>query len=249
MNETGVALPVLATVAAGSFIASYVSASFSSGGGYILFAFTSTVLPLASAIALQSTLSFGSLLSRAFYFRRHIDWRIVKKFSLGSILGALTGLVVYASAPEAIISILLGLLLLLLVWLPAFKDNRFPKRPFFTVRITHAFIGSTFGIGAILQPALLRTSLVKLELIGTLAACLILLESIKTIGYFTIGFDYRPYFGLIAVATLAGVAGAWIGKRTSHLISDSVFRGFLKLFISALGIRFILKGVNKLQFG
>ena len=248
MNETGIALPIIAIVAAGSFIGSYVSASFSSGGGYILFAFSTAVLPLASAIALQSTLSFGSLLSRVFYFRHHIDWSIVKKFSFGSIIGALAGLFVYANAPEAVISIFLGLLLLLLVWLPTLKDSRL-KHPFFTVGVTHAFVGSTFGIGAILQPVLLRTSLAKLEMIGTLAACLILLESIKTVGYFTIGFDYRPYLLLIAVATFTGVVGAWAGKRTHHLISDALFRIFLKLFISALGIRFILKGVNKLHFG
>ena len=247
MNDT--ALPVIAVIAVGSFVSSYISASFSTGGGYILFAFTSAMLPLASAIALQPVLSFGSLLSRGVYFRRHINWSIVKKFSLGSIFGALAGLLIYASAPEAIISILLGVLLVVLVWLPAFKNERFPKRPFFTVGVAHAFVGSTFGIGAILQPALLRTSLAKLELIGTLAACLILLESIKTAGYITIGFNYRPYLFLIVVATLTGVAGAWVGKRTNHFISEKVFRCTLKLLISALGVRFIWKGFSALQAG
>ena len=54
----------------------------------------------------------------------------------------------------------------------------------------HSFVATVFGVGAFLQPAILRTELVKLQITGTLAACMLSMDIFKVIGFSTFGFNY-----------------------------------------------------------
>lgn len=232
----------LLLLAGASFAASFLSACFSVGGGYILFGATTWILPLPSAIALQSVLSFGSLFSRTHAFWADIDWAIVRSFTAGSLAGVAGGMWLFSRAPENLLAILLGVLLLVLAWLPPLRLRISPGKSFFSVGVLHAVAGTLFGLGAILQPALLRTKLTRTAIVGTFATCIIVLEVLRTAGYSAAGFDYRQYVPEILVATVTGLAGTYLGKRATPIIPDHVFRTALRLFISVLGIRFMQKG-------
>ena len=223
-----------------SLAASFLSACFSVGGGYVLFAATTWLMPLPSAIALQSVLSFGSLLSRTHAFWADIEWPIVRSFSAGSVVGVSAGIWLFRMAPASLLAFLLGLLLLLLAWLPPIRLGISQGRSFFGVGILHAVVGTLFGLGAILQPALLRTALGRTAIVGTFATCIILLEGLRTCGYAVTGFDYGSHAAEIAVATVTGLAGTYLGKRVAPFMPDKAFRTVMKLFITGLAARFII---------
>ena len=234
----------LLILAAASFLASLLSACFSVGGGYILFGATTWLLPLQSAIALQSVLSFGSLFSRTHAFWREIDWPIVRRFTAGSLAGIGIGLWVFTSAPAHMLALLLGVLLLLLAWAPALRLRLPEGGSFFATGIAHAVTATIFGLGAILQPVLLRTRLSRTAIVGTFATCIILLEVLRTGGYAVNGFAYADYWPHIAVGTVTGLAGTYAGKRFSPGIGEDAFRLIMKLFVTALGARFFYRGVT-----
>ncbi len=233
----------LLILAAASFAASFLSACFSVGGGYILFGATTWILPLPSAIALQSVLSFGSLFSRTHAFWDTVDWGIVRSFTFGSVAGVGIGMWLFNRAPESLLAALLGLLLLALAWAPPIKLGIARGKSFFTVGILHAVSGSLFGLGAILQPALLRAGLARTAIVGTFASCIIVLEVLRTGGYAASGFDYTRYLPHIAVATVTGLAGTYLGKRSMPIVPDSVFQHVMRLFVTVLGLRFVYKGL------
>ena len=87
--------------------------------------------------------------------------------------------------------------------------------------------------------ALARTRLLRGVIVGTFATCIILLELLRTAGYAAAGFPYARYVPHIAVATIAGLAGTYLGKRMAPFISERQFRLVLRLFISVLGARFL----------
>lgn len=235
---------ILIVVTIGSFLASFVNAAFATGGVYILLAASSSVLPLSAAVPLQSAFAFGSLIARIAYFRKFIHWRIVGVFLTGGIFGVIVGTKVFVSLPESVMSMTIGVVLIVLIWFPV-SGWRFPFRyPFFPIGIVHAFLGTTFGVGAILQPAMLRTNLKKLEITGTLAACLVLLDVMKVTGYVSSGFRYQDFLPHIILATLAGFAGTWSGKRISHRISERLFRTAFKWLITAVAFRLVFKGLT-----
>lgn len=231
----------LTVITLGSFAASFVNAAFATGGVYILLAASSAVLPLTAAVPLQSAFAFSSLIARIAYFWAHISWPIVGAFALGSMIGVLLGARIFVGLSEATIALLLGSLLLVFIWFPK-VDWRIPfKHPFFLVGGLHSFLATLFGVGALLQPAILRTNLLKLQITSTLAACLITMDVFKMTGYVSFGFSYLDYVPHIVLATIAGFAGTWAGRHVTHKISERTFRLAFKGLITLVALRLLYR--------
>lgn len=229
-------------VTLGSFIASFVNAAFATGGVYILLFSSSSVLPLAAAVPLQSAFAAASLIARVALFWQHIEWRIVWMFFLGCLMGVGIGTWTFTALPEQTIALLLGIVLLFLIWMPRLPAMPL-KRPFIFVGIVHSYLGSVFGVGGVLQPLLLRTDLLKLQLTGTLAAAMLSLDVLKVFGYTSFGFNYLDYVPHIVGATIAGFVGTWMGKRVTHRVSETLFRRVFRVLVSIVALRFIYSGV------
>lgn len=232
----------LIVIVLGCFVAAFVNAAFATGGVYIMLLSSVSVLPISHAIPLQTAFAVGSLTGRLYYFWRYIDWRIVKAFVIGSLFGVYLGTRAFVALPDDILSLLLGLVLLFLIWMPT-VDWRMPfKHPFFIVGAIHSYLGALFGVGGVLQPLVLRTRLNKLEITGTLAICMFTLDMMKTVGYISVGFNYLDYVPHFIGATLAGFLGTWLGKRVTHRVSEQLFRRVFKVLVSLVAVRLILKG-------
>ena len=228
----------------GSFAAAFVNAAFATGGVYIMLLASVSVLPISFAVPLQPAFAGASLSARIFLFRQYINWRIVSVFVLGSLLGVYLGTRTFVAMPENTIAILLGVVLLALIWMPGFKRRIPIRHPFFFVGIVHSYLGALFGVGGVLQPFMLRTDLVKLQITGTLAACLLALDVLKATGYVSFGFSYLDFIPHIIGATVAGFAGTWVGKRVTHHISEDLFRRVFRILVSLVALRLVYKGLS-----
>ncbi len=190
---------------------------------------------------LQSAFAVGSLLARIGLFWKDIRWRIVGTFVFGCLFGVYFGAKAFVALSDAVISMLLGLTLLALIWLPKTGGVRL-KHPFFYIGVVHSFVGTMFGVGGILQPFMLRTGLRKFEITGTLAACMISLDAMKMTSYVLVGFRYQDFVPHIVLATLAGFAGAWLGKRATLHISEQAFRTVFRWLVTAAALRLVYSG-------
>ena len=99
------------------------------------------------------------------------------------------------------------------------------------------------GVGTLLQPTILRTTLTKLQITGTLAACLLIMDVFKLTGYIAHGFDYSDYWPHILCATAAGFVGTVLGKRVTHRVSEQTFRLVFKGLITLVALRLIYRGI------
>jgi uncharacterized membrane protein YfcA len=233
----------LIVISLGCFVAAFINASFATGGVYIMLATVSSVLPLTITIPLLPALALPSLFARIYLFKDHINKSIVKAFVIGSIFGVLLGGQLFVSMDERIISISIGSLILFITWLPSL-NLKLPRFNVFSyIGFTHSLIGTLFGVGGILQPAIFRTSMTQAQITGTLAACLFTMDIFKISSYVHNGFSYFPYIYQLLSAVLFGFFGAWLGKRTSVSISRKTFRSIFKVIITLVAIRLLLKGV------
>ena len=114
---------------------------------------------------------------------------------------------------------------------------------FLPVGVAHSFLGTVFGVGTLLQPTILRTTLTKLQITGTLAACLLCMDVFKLTGYIAHGFDYRDYWPHIVCATIAGFIGTVVGKRVTHRVSEQTFRLVFKWLITLVAFRLVYRGI------
>src|SRR5215204_2740033 len=79
-------LPMLATVAAGVLVTSFLSGIFGMAGGMILMGLLLALMPLPAAMVLHAVTQLTSNGWRAWLWRAHIDWPIVARFAAGSVV-------------------------------------------------------------------------------------------------------------------------------------------------------------------
>ena len=235
-------LAEILVISVGCFLAALVNAAVATGGVYIILAASSAVLPLAVAIPMQSALGAPSLAARIATFWRHINWPIVLMFTPTAEVGVVVGAQIFVSLDKGIMALLLGILLLALVWLvPKGVTVNLPRR-FLYVGGLHGCFGTIFGVGLFLQPAILRTSLDRRQITGTLAVCLLGLEVMKTMGYISVGFSYAEYWQHIVAGAIAGVAGNVVGRRLGDRIPEQRFRAVFRALVTLAGLRLMAKG-------
>ena len=232
-------------VTLGSLVAAFINAAFATGGVYVLLAAGSAVFPMTIAVPLMPLLAFASLTSRVFFFWKHIAWHIVIPVFIGSSVGVFLGVNTFIMIPEALLSLIIGCLLLILIWVGNFKLPTGSSKVFILVGLVHSFVATIFGVGAFLQPAILRTELVKLQVTGTLAACMLSMDIFKVIGFAGFGFNYLSYLPHIIGATVAGFLGTWLGKRVAQKVSEITFRKVFKWLVTLMALRLVFNGIFK----
>jgi len=238
----------LVIITLGSLLAAFVNATFATGGVYLLLAAGSIIFPMTIVIPLMPLLAFSSLVGRLLLFWKNIAWRIVLAVFIGSIFGVYFGVNIFVALPEAFLSIGIGILLIILIWFGNFKLPVNASKIFIIVGAVHSFIATIFGVGAFLQPAILRTELLKMQITGTLAACMLSMDIFKVFWFSNVGFSYLSYFPHILCATIAGLVGTWLGKRTTKMVSEQTFRRVFKFIVTLIALRLLFKGFNILIF-
>ena len=234
--ETAAILIVL-----GSFFSAYISATFAVGGGFIMLAIVSSIVPITVAVPLHAWMMLGLSLGRSWYFRREIVWRIVMPFLLGALIGVFIGGRVYFDLSEFLLSLVIGILILAAVWMPKTEwGSRIPT-PFFWVGVIHSFLSTLFSFGGLFQPLMIRAALSRLQIVGTLAAGLLLMNVLKLSAYSYYGFDYGPYFHVILGAVLAAIPGAYLGRKTLHRIPEDKFRLIFRIIMTFFALRLLYR--------
>ena len=205
-----------------------------------MLAIVSSALPITAAVPLHSCMMLGLSLGRSWYFRREICQRIVWPFLLGALIGVSIGGRVYFDLSEFLLSLVIGLLILVAVWMPQQVKwgARFPV-PFFWVGIAHAFLSTLFSFGGLFQPLMLRAALSKLQIVGTLSAGLLFMNVLKISAYSWYGFNYSPYYSVILAAILAAIPGAYLGKKLLHHIPEDRFRLIFRLVMTCFALRLL----------
>ena len=230
-------------VTLGGFVAAFVNAAFATGGVYILLASGSAVFPMTIAVPLMPLFAFSSLVTRILFFWKYIAWRLVVPVFIGSSVGVFLGVNTFIMLPESLLSLIIGCLLLILIWVGSFKLPAGSSKFFIFVGMVHSFVATVFGVGAFLQPAILRTELIKMQITGTLAACMLSMDIFKIIGFSSFGFNYLTYLPHIIGATIAGFVGTWLGKRVTKRVSEITFRRVFKWLVTLIALRLVFKGI------
>jgi uncharacterized membrane protein YfcA len=227
----------------GSLVASIFNAAFSAGGALIILAITSTVLPVQAIVPIHSTLLIGSTLTRVMLFWDYIDWKIVIPFLVGAFAGAFIGARVYIELPETAIALAIGIVMLIAIWLPNVPWRPRLRHPWAIVGFIHALLSTLFAYGAVMHAVILQTGLNRRQIVGTLGGCLSGMSIFKIVGYASFGFDYSPYFHVIAAAIAVSLIGTAIGKMIVDKLSEQKFRFIFRALITVTALRLLYVGI------
>lgn len=211
----------------------------------LVLATTSMILPVSVVVPLNGVLILAGQITRVIQFWRYIDWKITIPFIPGSLLGAAMGTFIYIGLPEILIAFILGCVLLWFCWVPpsdrARKLASHIPHPFFWVGFAHTLLSTITGAGVLFQSVMVNSRLSKEGLVATIAGTLLFMALFKSIGYLLAGFDYSPYFGVIAASWVMGILGTILAKVCLDSLPDTYFRMLIKAIISLFALRLFWK--------
>lgn len=230
---------------AASSLTSLLTASAGIGGGMVMIALMSYVVPAAALIPVHGAVQFGSNIGRTGVLRHHVDWVRFAAFSIGAFIGAAVGAAIAVRLPNSILLSGLGLFVILSVWVPLKRLAAVKHSSFALIGAITTFLGMFFGATGPINAALLSNSFNNRQvLVGTLAAIMSAQHGFKIIGFAIVGFVFWPWLPLIGAMILSGFMGTLCGSHILHRLPETIFRRLLKIVLTVLALDMIYRGLG-----
>ncbi|WP_306251480.1 sulfite exporter TauE/SafE family protein [Parvularcula sp. IMCC14364] len=221
-----------------SFFGSALTAAFSIGGGLLLIAVMSSVMPAIAVVPVHGAVMVGSNAGRASILFRHIDWPILGWFAIGAVIGASIGSQVVTNLPAWAFRFAIAAFIIFTQWGPKFRNLGFGPRSYIVAGGISSFLTLFVGAtGPFISTILSKVpGMVRQGLIASSGACMTLQHGLKVIVFFLAGFIYAPWIPLIAAALVSGFCGTLLGTKLLGNLSEAVFRKLLKWLLTAMAV-------------
>ena len=216
-------------------------------GALMLAIAVAPVLGVKATVPIVSVAMIVSHASRAWMFRKAVDWGAFRILFFCSFPFIIIGVLTYVELSERAVAMFLGCFLLVTLVLRrvlAGFEITVPRAVVGAVAVPYGFLsGMTFGVGMILAPFMLGAGIVGETLLATVAVMGVTLNVTKTVafGLSPLLTTELALIGLaIGLCTIPGHAlGRWIVRRTSIRVHTLV----LELFVALGAIYMLAKGI------
>ncbi len=226
-----------------SALTSSMTAAFGLGGGSLLIAVMSLMMPAAIVVPVHGAVQLGSNGGRAILRRAFIQWRFAGWFVLGSLFGALAGGGVAARLPDNVFKALIALFLFYSIWSP---KPEISSRGAFSATISGMFtsaIGMVAGISGPLVMTFLRSLKDRREIVGTHAFLMTGQNIFKLFAFMLFGFAFSDYLALILAMVASGFAGTHLGSLALDRLPEKVFRLAFRAIITLVALDLMRRAI------
>ncbi len=217
-----------------SFIGSAMTATFSIGGGLLLIAVMSSLLPGNAIIPVHGAIMIGSNAGRAGLLVRHVDWPIIGWFVIGAIIGATIGATIVTTLPSWIFRLLIAGFIIFTQWGPKIKTIGLGPKAYALAGTISTFLTLFVGASGPFMSSIISkvAHLTRQGVIATSGACMTIQHSLKTFIFAAAGFFYAEWLPLIMASLLSGFLGTAIGTRILSHMPEHLFRSLLKWILT-----------------
>jgi uncharacterized membrane protein YfcA len=244
-----VAVFILAT----ALVTSLVSGVFGMAGGLMLMGALALVMPVSAALVTHGLIQMVANGWRAVLHRRHVQWRIVGLYALGSAAVA-TALAFVSYVPsKPMLYLLLGLVPGL-TWLPKKVLQLDAAKPPQSVLCGVLVTGLNLlaGVaGPLLDIFFIRTDLTRHRIVATKAATQVFSHLAKVIVYgaplLKLGGPGLPPAWLFACSVPLAMIGTVLGGRILDRLTDKHFLAWTRYIVTAIGGLYLIQAAQ-LQF-
>jgi uncharacterized protein len=227
-----------------------VSGVFGMAGGLMLMGALTLAMPVSAAMVTHGAVQFVSNGWRAVLHSKHINWRIILMYGVGSAIAAgLLALVTY-DPTKAWVYLMLGLVPGL-AWLPkgVFHLDAAKTPHAIACGLSVTGLNVLAGVsGPLLDVFFVRTALTRHQIVATKAATQAFSHTVKMIFYGAplIGAastGMPPLWFFIVAAPLAMI-GAWLGGMVLDRMSDVNFLKWTRWIVTALGVIYLVQAAQ-----
>src|SRR3989338_9562788 len=207
-------------------------------------------LPLAilffdfkTALVLVAFLHIFGNVGRIAFFKHGIDWNLILKFGVPSVLFTIIGALLVSRIPQDALKGYLGVFLIGYALYSLWKEN-FAVSPSNTNAIAgggiSGFLAGLIGTGGALRGAFLSGfKLPKEKYIATAAAIALAVDLTRIPIYISEGFLKSEYYWYLPILFVVAFAGSFTGKGIVNKIPQKHFRRFVLIALFLIGVKFI----------
>lgn len=235
----------LALIALLTFVAAGVGTLTGFGTSTLMVPVLASFYPLTQALLLVGIVHWFGNIWKMTLFRSGLRWGLILKFGLPGIVATVLGGFLIFRIPEALLSRLLGTVLLVYVGF-LFVKRRFKVPQTSTAAMAggtlYGFIAGVSGIGGAVRAAFLAAfDLPKAVYIATGGAIGLAVDSGRLSAYLWEGatLSNRLIWGLLLFIP-ASLAGARFAKRIVERIPQTRFRSVVTAFLCLIGLQLLL---------
>ena len=216
------------------------------GGAAILLPALVLLLGPRDAVVALTVAQLCGNLSRVWFNRTELDWRVVRWFALGAVPASIAGGLLFTTAPLRMLTVILGAALIGMVIGRRALRRGYPKLGSrgFTVLGTGVGVVSALAgtAGPIAAPFFLGYGLVSGAYIGTEAAAAVIMHLVKSVVYGSANIMTLGTIGIGLVLGATLLVGAYIGKRIVDRMPKGVFVVLVEIALVLAGLRLMATG-------
>lgn len=233
-------MPTELTLFVLTFFTSGMTAFVGVGGGMVLIAVLPFLLRPEAIIPLHGINQFASNVSRAAASRRHIRWRVVPSFLLGSLLGIVLMSLVVSVVSLEYIPLFIGGYMLLSLHSRRFNERIRRFESYFVIGFFQTGLSLVVGSTGPLSMTLLFKEFHDKEVVVSTQATLMSTTHLFKIGAFLgMGFAFSEYAMTIVAMMLGSTLGSYAGTAFRRKIDTDRFNRVLKILLTLLALKMI----------
>ncbi|HZJ95345.1 MAG TPA: TSUP family transporter [Thiopseudomonas sp.] len=230
-------------------LTSALTAALGIGGGVLLLAVMSMLLPVTAVIPLHGLVQLGSNGNRAAMTFQYIRWPVLGWFVPGVIIGAGLASLVLIDLPPVLLQLSIAGFILLLSWGPTIPKVATGAVGTFCLALLSTFISHFVGAtGPLVAAFLLQQQQGQRQAtVATFAAAMALQHAPKALVYTAAGFVFYEWLGLVVLMILSGALGTKLGLNVLKNTSDQRFAKLFKGILLLLALRLIWQAISQMQ--
>jgi len=216
------------------------------GVGTIMMPVMALFFDVKVAIFLAAIVHFFNNMSRIALYRLEINWKIIQRFGVVSIIGAFAGSYAQIYLDSVWLKVGVGLFLTTYALLSLIPNNvklELPNSVDFIGSFLSGLIGGLIGNqGAIRSLYLLNYGLEKKELIVSSALIAVIIDSTRIPVYAYTHFHYlQDNIVLLSLIVLSAILGTVVGSRILPKVSYDLFKKIILIGVLILGVLMTLR--------
>lgn len=223
-----------------SFIGSLIAAALGLGGGLLVLATMTLVLPPTVLIPIHGVVQIGSNGFRAMLMRREILYRIAPAFIIGTLIGSYIGGHAVFALETWVLQLILGLFVIYATWAPGFHSSNPGAAKFLGCGVVGGFATMFIGgSGPLVAPFVRAATPTRQQFVATHASLMTFQHTFKVLAFGVLGFAFGPYIPLLVGLLAFGACGTYVGRAVLNLLPEKVFRIGLQAVLTLLALRLL----------
>ena len=223
-----------------SLVTSLIAGVVGFGGGMLLITIMPSFLSPSLIIPLHAITQIASNSSRMLFSLKHVQWLLLPKFLVGSLLGIILFGLLLSNIPTEFVPVFIAVYILLNLWNKRFANYIKKYENYYLIGMLQTGGGLIVGATGPLSLTVLTKQLTsKDQIIATSSMFMTISHATKIPVFMLVGVSFREHWLLLVYMVLGAVVGSFIGTKLRMAANNERVILVIKLLLTMMAIKML----------